>query len=89
MICCKASVFIKLDLRSGYWQVRIELKDVPKTTMVIIYGSYKFLVMLFGLSNTSAIFRNPINNVFKDFIDKFVMVYLDNIIVYSKFIKEH
>lgn len=76
-------------MRSGYWQVRIELKDVLKTTMVIIYRSYEFFVMLFRLSNASTIFCNLINNVFKDFIDKFVMVYLDDIIMYNESIKEH
>ena len=85
----RARYFTKLDLRSSYWQVRIVPEDVPKTTMVTRYGSYEFMVMPFGLTNAPATFCNLMNNVFHDFIDKFVVVYFDDIVVYSESMEEH
>ena len=85
----RARVFTKLDLRSGYWQVRIAPEDVPKTTMVTRYGSYEFLVMPFGLTNAPATFCNLMSDVFRDILDKFVVVYLDDIVVYSESMEEH
>jgi hypothetical protein len=86
---CKAAYFSKLDLRSGYWQVRIAEGDEPKTTCVTRYGSFEFLVMPFGLTNAPATFCNLMNNVFHDYIDKFVVVYLDDIVVYSESFDDH
>ena len=85
----KASVFTKLDLRSGYWQVRIAAGDEPKTACVTRYGSYEFLVMPFGLTNAPATFCNLMNDVLYEFLDRFVVVYLDDIVVYSETLAEH
>ena len=86
---CKATYFTKLDLRSGYWQVRIIEEVEPKTTCVTWYGSYEFLVMPFGLTNALATFCNLINNVFYKFEDRFVVVYLDDIVTYSESLEDH
>jgi hypothetical protein len=81
---CKAAYFSKLDLRSGYWQVRIPEGDSPKMTCVTRYGSFEFMVMHFGLTNALATFCNLMNNAFHEYINKFVVVYLDDIVVYSE-----
>ena len=86
---CKATYFTKLDLRLGYWQVRVAEEDEPKTTCVTRYGSYEFLVMPFGLTNALATFSNLMNDVFYEFVDRFVMVYLDDIVVYSESLDDH
>ena len=85
----RARYFIKLDLRSGYYQVRIAEGDEPKTSCVTRYGSYEFLVMPFGLTNAPTMFCTLMNKIFHPYLDKFMMVYLDDIVIYSNTLKEH
>ena len=84
----KAWYFTK-DLRSSYWQVRIAKGDEGKTTCVTRYGSYEFLVTHFGLTNALETFCNLMNDVLFDYLDAFVVVYLDDIMVYSQTLSEH
>ncbi|GKV20109.1 hypothetical protein SLEP1_g30273 [Rubroshorea leprosula] len=85
----KARWFTKLDLRSGYWQVRIAEGDKAKTTCVTCYGAYEFLVMPFSLTNAPATFCTLMNKVFHPFLNKFVVAYLDDIVVYRETLEEH
>ena len=85
----KARYFTKLDLRLGYYQVRITEGDKPKTTCVTRYGSYEFLMMPFGLTNAPTTFYTLMNKIFHPYLDKFVVVYLDDIIIYSNTLKKH
>jgi hypothetical protein len=84
-----ARVFSKVDLRSGYHQIKIRPKDVPNTVFSTRYGLYEYLVMSFGLTNTPAHFMYLMNSVFMSELDKFIVVFIDNILIYSKSEEEH
>jgi hypothetical protein len=84
-----AQVFSKIDLRSGYHQIKIHVDDIPKTAFTTRYGIFEFLVMSFGLMNALAHFMYLMNYVFMSEVDKFVMVFIDDILVYSKSMEEY
>jgi hypothetical protein len=84
-----AQVFSKVDLCSGYHQVRVKEEDIPKTTFRTRYGHYEFLVMSFGLTNVPAVFMDMMNRVFHDYLDQFIVVIIDDILVYSRMSEEH
>jgi hypothetical protein len=77
-------VFSKIDLRSGYHQLKIRECDIPKTAFVLRYGLYEYTVMSFGITNTPTYFMYLMNKVFMEYLDKFVMVFIDDILVYSR-----
>jgi hypothetical protein len=81
-------VFSKIDLHSGYHQIKICTEDIPKMTFTMRYGLYEYLVMSFRLTNTPAHFMYLMNSVFMSGLDKFVMVFIDGILVYSNSIEE-
>ncbi|KAI0493363.1 hypothetical protein KFK09_023479 [Dendrobium nobile] len=84
-----SSVFSKIDLRSGYYQVKVKETDVVKTAFSTRYGHYEFLVMPFGVTNAPAIFMDLMNRVFREYLDQFVIVFIDDILVYSASEDEH
>jgi hypothetical protein len=86
---CGACVFSKIDLRSGYHQLKIRECDIPKTTFVSRYGLYEYTVMSFELTNAPTYFMYLMNKVFMEYLDKFVVVFIDGMLVYSKSDKEH
>jgi hypothetical protein len=85
----RAKVFSKIDLRLGYHQIKIRTCDIPKTAFSPRYGLYEYLVMSFGLTNTPAYFMYLMNSVFMTELDKFAVVFIDDILVYSKNEEEH
>nr|GEW83973.1 putative reverse transcriptase domain-containing protein [Tanacetum cinerariifolium] len=84
-----SSVYSKIDLRSGYHHLRVREEDIPKTTFRTRYEHYEFQVMQFGLTNAPAVFMDFINRVCKPYLDKFVIVFIDDILIYSKRKQEH
>jgi hypothetical protein len=84
-----AQVFSKVYLRSSYHQIKIREEDIPKTAFSTRYGLYEYLVMSFGLTNAPAHFMYLMNSVFIEELDKFIVVFIDNIVVFSKSRKEH
>jgi hypothetical protein len=86
---CGVCVFSKINLRSGYHQLKIRECDIPKTAFVSRYGLYEYTMMSFGLTNAPAYFMYLMNKVFMEYLDKFVVVFIDDILVYSRSEEEH
>jgi hypothetical protein len=85
----KAKYFSKIDLRSGYHQMKIRPKDIAKTTFVTRYVQYEFMVVFFGLTNAPTYFMNMMNKVYMEELDKLVVVFIDDILIYSEIVEEH
>jgi len=84
-----SSVFSKIDLRSGYHQILVKADDVEKTTFRSRYGHYEYVVMPFGVTNALMVFMDYMNRIFRPFLDKFVVVFIDDILIYSRTQEEH
>jgi hypothetical protein len=84
-----AYVFSKINLRSGYHQLKIRATDIPKTAFITRFGLYEYMVMSFGLTNAPAYFMYLMNKVFMEYLDQFMVVFIDNILIFSKNEEEH
>jgi hypothetical protein len=84
-----ACVFSKIDLQSRYHQLKIRATDIPKTAFITQYGLYEYTVMSFGLTNALAYFTYLMNKVFMEYLDKFVVVFIDDILIFSKNEEDH
>ncbi|GJZ41702.1 putative reverse transcriptase domain-containing protein [Tanacetum coccineum] len=84
-----SSVYSKIDLRSGYHQLRVREKDIPKTAFRTLYGYYEFQVMSFGLTNAPTVFMDLMIQVCKPYLEKFIIVFIDDILIYSRSKKDH
>jgi hypothetical protein len=85
----RVCVFSKIDLQSGYHQLKIRATDIPKIAFITRYGLYEYAVMSFGLTNAPAYFMYLMNKVFMEYLDKFVVVFIDDILIFSKNEEEH
>ena len=84
-----ATVFLKIDLQSAYYQLKVRESDIPKKVVRTRYGHYEFLVMSFGVTNVPAAFMDLVNRVCEEYLDKFVTVFIDDILLYSRTMEEH
>ena len=84
-----ASVFSKIDLRSGYHQIKVKDEDVQKTAFRTRYGHYEYSVMPFGVTNAPGVFMEYMNRIFDEYLDRFVVGFIDDILVYSKSVADH
>jgi hypothetical protein len=84
-----ARVFSKIDLGTGYHQLKVRESDIPKMAFTTCYGLYEYTIMSFGLTNALAYFMNLMNKVFMEYLDKFVVVFIDDILIYYKTEEEH
>jgi len=82
-------VFSKIELRSGYHQSLVKVEDVEKSAFKSRYGQYEYVVMPFGVTNAPALFMDYMNRIFRPFLDKFVVVFIDDILIYSRTHEEH
>ena len=84
-----ARVYSKIDLHTGYHRLRVREADIPQTAFRTQYGQFEFIMMPFGLTNAPAAFIDLMHRVFQPYLDQFVVVFIDNILIYSKFKEEH